>query len=75
MGRRREPSGPEILHPFHYTTGEGDGIERARIRRTTANIIAQSSEAITRSLALLERLEVKREAEEGGKRMGGPPFD
>jgi hypothetical protein len=64
--------GPEILHPHHYSMGKDEAAARARMRRSAADIVAQSREAMTRSLALLERLSVKGEAEEKIDRwMGG----
>jgi hypothetical protein len=58
MTRPKEPSGPEVLRLFYYIMGEDHAVARAGIRRRTSDITVQSTEAIARSRALLERLRV-----------------
>ena len=60
MAHAREPSGTEVLNLFYYIMGEDQAVARVEVRRQTADIIAQTVEAMTRSRALLDRLATER---------------
>jgi hypothetical protein len=64
MAHRKEPSGTEVLRLFYYIMGQDQAVTRADLRRETDEIIAQSTKAMARSRALLERFRVERSVEE-----------
>ena len=69
MACREAAPGPEVLRLFYHVMGRDQPVARARIRRTTADMVAQSRERVTRTRALLERLKV---AEREDQAMGWP---
>jgi hypothetical protein len=64
MAYWKEPSGTEVLRLFYYMMGQDQAVTRADLRRETDEIIAQSTKAMARSRALLDRLKVERKIEE-----------
>jgi hypothetical protein len=64
MAHQKEPSGTEVLRLFYCIMGQDQAVTRADLRRETDDIIAQSTKAMDRSRALLDRLKVERSIEE-----------
>lgn len=64
MAQRKEPSGTEVLRLFYYIMGQDQAVTRDNLRRETDEIIAQSTQAMAKSRALLERLRVERSSAE-----------
>jgi len=74
MAHPEKASRADVLRLFYYIMGEEQAGMHAEVRHVTADMVSQIVEAMTRSLALLGRLRVEREAEERGNRwMDGAP--